>query len=53
MAEIGVEHRVVLREEEPDLVGIGARPPFAIGQRALLVRTPHGNVHVGFDPAAR
>ena len=27
-----------------DLVGIGVEPSFAIGQRALLVRTPHGNV---------
>src|SRR5437588_10508673 len=32
------------REHEPGLVGIGTQPPFAIGQRALLVRTPHGNV---------
>jgi hypothetical protein len=34
----------VLREEEPDLIGVGVEPAFAIGQRALLVRTPHGNV---------
>ncbi len=33
-----------LRQEEPDLVSIGTRPAFAIGQRALLVRTPAGNV---------
>lgn len=26
------------------LVGIGTEPSFAIGQRALLVRTPQGNV---------
>jgi len=32
------------REHEPGLIGIGTQPPFAIGQRALLVRTPHGNV---------
>ncbi|WP_288425890.1 hypothetical protein [uncultured Agrobacterium sp.] len=32
------------REMEPDLVGIGITPGFAIGQRALLVRTPQGNV---------
>jgi glyoxylase-like metal-dependent hydrolase (beta-lactamase superfamily II) len=31
-------------EEEPDLVSIDTRPSVAIGQRALLVRTPHGNV---------
>lgn len=37
-------HRTELREEEPDLVGVGLSPAFGIGQRALLVRTPHGNV---------
>jgi hypothetical protein len=44
MAEIAEDHSVVLRNEEADLVGIGVEPSFAIGQRALLVRTPHGNV---------
>jgi hypothetical protein len=38
------DHRSDLREEEPDLLGIGVEPAVAIGQRALLVRTPHGNV---------
>jgi metallo-beta-lactamase superfamily protein len=33
-----------VREVEPGLVGIGADPPFAIGQRALLVTTPQGNL---------
>ena len=33
-----------LREEEPDLLGVGVDPAVAIGQRALLVRTPGGNV---------
>jgi hypothetical protein len=37
-------HTTVLREEERDLIGIGVEPTVAIGQRALLVRTPHGNV---------
>jgi glyoxylase-like metal-dependent hydrolase (beta-lactamase superfamily II) len=37
-------HRSVLRAEEPGLIGIGMEPSFAIGQRALLVRTPEGNV---------
>ncbi len=32
------------REEEPSLLGIGVKPPVAIGQRALLVQTPEGNV---------
>lgn len=44
MAELGTSHRSDLREEEPDLLGVGTDPAFAIGQRALLVRTPGGNV---------
>jgi len=37
-------HHGDVREVEPGLVGIGVDPPFAIGQRALLVRTPQGNL---------
>jgi glyoxylase-like metal-dependent hydrolase (beta-lactamase superfamily II) len=37
-------HRSDVREVEPDLTGIGAQPPFAIGQRSLVVRTPQGNL---------
>lgn len=33
-----------IEELEPDLTGIGTEPPFAIGQRALLVRTSEGNL---------
>jgi len=33
-----------VRELEPNLTGIGTQPWFAIGQRALLVQTPQGNV---------
>jgi hypothetical protein len=44
MAQIGQTHTTVVREEEPDLLGIGVEPAYAIGQRALLVRTPDGNV---------
>jgi hypothetical protein len=44
MAELAGDRAVVLREEEPDLIGVGVEPAFAIGQRALLVRTPGGNV---------
>ena len=44
MAELAADRVVVIREEEPDLFGVGVEPSFAIGQRALLVRTPHGNV---------
>src|SRR5919201_4174254 len=32
------------REEEPGLLSIGTEPSFGIGQRALLVETPAGNV---------
>ncbi len=45
MAELvgeGRENHVY--EEEPGLHAIDTRPPVAIGQRALLVRTPNGNV---------
>jgi hypothetical protein len=34
----------VLKEEEPGLIGIGTQPSFAIGQRALLLRSEQGNV---------
>jgi hypothetical protein len=37
-------HSTELREEEPGLLGVGVRPAFGIGQRALLVCTPQGNV---------
>jgi hypothetical protein len=44
MAALARDHESVLREEEPDLLGIGTEPSVAIGQRALLVHTPEGNV---------
>ena len=31
-------------QHEPGVIGIGATPSFAIGQRAILVQTPGGNV---------
>ncbi|MFI5242952.1 MAG: MBL fold metallo-hydrolase, partial [Gemmatimonadales bacterium] len=37
-------HRSAVTRLEPDLYGLGVEPRFAIGQRALLVRTPTGNV---------
>ncbi len=37
-------HRNAFAEVEPGLLGIGTTPSFAIGQRALLVMTPAGNV---------
>jgi len=44
MAELGSERQNELREVEAGLVGIGTTPSFAIGQRALLVQTPGGNI---------
>jgi hypothetical protein len=41
---LAVDHLNAFRQHEPGLIGIGTRPQFAIGQRALLVLTPHGNV---------
>ena len=37
-------HHNELRPQEDRLVGIGTSPTFAIGQRALLVQSPGGNV---------
>jgi hypothetical protein len=37
-------HRGRIEDEGPGVTGIGAAPPTAIGQRALLVRGPAGNV---------
>ena len=44
LEELRADHRADIREEEPGLVGIGCEPGFAIGQRALLVQAPSGNV---------
>jgi len=37
-------HRSDVREIEPGLIGIGAAPQVAIGQRGLLVQTSEGNL---------
>jgi glyoxylase-like metal-dependent hydrolase (beta-lactamase superfamily II) len=42
--KLRVTHRNSLRHEEPQLIGVGMEPHFAIGQRAILVRSPAGNV---------
>ncbi len=34
----------LIRKHELALLGIGTEPKFAIGQRALLVQTPQGNI---------
>lgn len=44
LSGLAQDHRNEIREEEPGLLGIGVSPAFAIGQRALLVCTPNGNV---------
>lgn len=43
-ARLRREHRNEVRALEPGLVSIHTEPHFAIGQRALLVQTPEGNV---------
>jgi hypothetical protein len=37
-------HKGVTRPEGPGVIGVGAQPPTSIGQRALLVQSPSGNV---------
>jgi hypothetical protein len=44
MGEIARKSSNMFRQHEPGLVGIGAVPAFAIGQRAILVRGREGNV---------
>ena len=39
-----LRHTNGFRRHAPDLYGIGTFPDFAIAQRALLVRTPAGNL---------
>src|SRR6266850_2778189 len=38
------DHRNRFEEEAPRLLGIGTEPEFAIGQRALLLQSPGGNL---------
>lgn len=42
--ELRHDYHNVIKPEEPGLTGIGTHPSFAIGQRALLVQAPGGNV---------
>lgn len=44
LAEMGQDHRNVVREIEAGLTGIATEPKFAIGQQAHLVETPAGNL---------
>ena len=42
--ELQTDHHNRIEDVGSNLTGIGTVPGFAIGQRALLVRTPNGNV---------
>ena len=42
--ELRQDHRNEIRTVEPNLTGIATVPGFTIGQRPLLIQTPHGNV---------
>jgi glyoxylase-like metal-dependent hydrolase (beta-lactamase superfamily II) len=43
LEELRGSHRNSFREYELNLIGVGTEPEFAIGQRALILQTPHGN----------
>lgn len=44
LEQLRAQRHNVLKPVEPALTGIGTEPSFAIGQRALLVQSPEGNV---------
>lgn len=44
LERLRLTHRNSIKFKEPGLMGIGMEPHFAIGQRALLVRSPGGNI---------
>ena len=44
MEKLHTDHKNDILHLEENLFGIGTAPSFAIGQRALLVRTPQGNI---------
>lgn len=44
LERLRLTNRNSIKFEETGLLGIGIEPHFAIGQRALYVRTPHGNI---------
>ncbi len=44
LERLAVDHLNGFHQHEPGLIGIRTLPVFAIGQRALLLCTPHGNV---------
>jgi hypothetical protein len=44
LEELRLGHRNVITPEEPGVYSIHSEPSFAIGERALLLQTPKGNV---------
>jgi hypothetical protein len=44
LRSLSAGHFNSFRQYEPGLIGIGTQPSFAIGQRALLICTPNGNI---------
>jgi DNA-directed RNA polymerase subunit RPC12/RpoP len=44
LKRLAANHSNRLEHEAPQLLGIGTEPEFAIGQRALLVQSPGGNL---------
>jgi glyoxylase-like metal-dependent hydrolase (beta-lactamase superfamily II) len=44
LERLATDHHNRLEEEAPQLLGIGTEPEFAIGQRALLLQLPEGNL---------
>src|SRR6516164_8191021 len=44
LEKLRLTHRNSIKYKEQGLIGIGIDPPFAIGQRALFLRTPKMNL---------
>src|SRR5713101_4403701 len=44
LEKLQLTNRNSVKFKEPGLIGIGIDPPFAIGQRALFMRTPKANI---------
>src|SRR6202045_954919 len=44
LERLRLTNRNSIKFKEPELIGIGIDPPFAIGQRALFLRTPKANI---------
>ena len=44
LPQLQANHSNRIEPEAANLIGVGTEPPFAIGQRALLVQSPSGNL---------